>query len=259
MRDERMYKLYEVNRGTVLKGVNQKQECRCSEGKGIFKSPMNVLSRDHICEAIVYEIAKHYGVRCCYSKVIKVNNSIGSFSKYEDTKNNTIIPLEEIVNSSSLTVDKYVKVMNKLLYKRDFTECIRMLAIDFIVGQRDRHMENVAVYKLTDSWHKNSDKYKIYDMFDNGFCLASPTIPEHAIGELKQYNYSSRMGSGKDILEELIKHKKELSNFKNKLIMPKDVVDIITKCDRYCQIDDLLKLHMAKAICKRQRELVNRL
>ena len=252
-----MYKLYKMKSNGNQVGCCVKYECKINENEiGIFKLPINTLSRDHICESVAYKVAKVFGIEFCWSGVKNIDGNIGAFSRYEIDDKSKLVTLSSLTGVNNMIVDEYLSVMKRLLYKRDFEYCVQSLAIDFILGQRDRHFDNISVYKSSDKRHKRKELWCLYKMYDNGFCLASNTIPEHAVDELKYLDYSGRMGSGIDVLAELKKYRKYLKCFKRKEITLDTFTTIIRESDRYNQINEVLLKMMANAAYKRYELLV---
>lgn len=141
-------------------GYNIKRYGVMNEHYGIYKQRINPLVTDVESEIAVYLLAKRMGVSCCPA-VRADKNSVFSVFLYDFAK-------EYIVHFRRLFVG--VRSENELenlisvrpQYRNDF---IRMILLDFITRQDDRHLSNMAIKVSEDG----SECF--YPLYDNGRSL----------------------------------------------------------------------------------------
>lgn len=236
---ERLYKLYSIKDRSDYEGSTIKYECTINGERGIFKERRSMQSKDHVMEQVAYELANVLGVSCCFNRCRKAQGVYGSFSRFEIRDLSKVIPYANILNKDEGLVDIVLNNTIKLT-RNNINSFVKQLyqfiIFDFIMGQQDRHLENLAVERTSDR------KIKWYPLYDNGFCLSACSSHDTAITELGRGFYSSRMGDSSYIEENILAFRK--------LIFPDDLrkliryqnmniallLQIIDKSDKYNQI-----------------------
>lgn len=235
-KSEHVYKLYHPNVIEYEHGYLEKQECEVKGCRGIFKTQFIYKGLDNVMEAVCYNLAQLLGVRCCKDFVMMHNNKLGSFSAYDDEYNVdtffTVTKLTGLVEPSIDTLFGYILNINN---RQLAIEVYKMLVFDYIMGQLDRHMENMAFIV-------DKGSYKLYPAFDNGLCCFTPTsIDLNAIEQLKNGFYENRIGSDEEILRALYRYRPAIWNSDLRQIIRynnlsyNSINNIITQCDKYNQ------------------------
>jgi len=256
MQNKEIYKLYNIQENRNYKGTNNKFICTMKGEQGIFKLPLNSGSKDHIVEEICYRLANLLQIPCVYARVRKTEYGIGVFSRFEIKSEKILIHANEIYNSIELSAEEYIKLTlllfgekSKILYKS-----IQLLAFDFLTGQIDRHLLNIAFTQT------KKGTLNLYELYDNGLALYSMRDDDTAINWLNKGNYSGRMGNGEHVYEAL-RYALCLCNSKITNFIQLDkinynvVLDIIQNSDRYEQIIPERAEAMAKFICRQSDKL----
>lgn len=176
------------------------------DGKyGIYKQRINPLVTDVESEIAVYLLAKRLGVPCCPS-IRADKNTVFSVFRYEFSR-------EYIVQFRSLfdgfrSDNEYRNLLSvRPQYKDDIA---RMILLDFITRQDDRHLSNIAV-KISNQGES------FYPLYDNGrslFYEDTEEMVQNAINDIAGYATSfGYAGTYWDYVQEIAqdnKHFKEL-------------------------------------------------
>jgi hypothetical protein len=134
---------------------------------GIYKQRLNPLSTDVESERAVYLLAEKIGVSCC--PVFRTGaDTIFSAFQYDFSK-------EYIVHFRHLFEGNVLRSENEyhnLIALRPYykNEIIKMLILDFITRQDDRHLSNMAV-KISHSSGVDNYPETFYPLYDNGRSL----------------------------------------------------------------------------------------
>ena len=142
-------------------GQNEKRYIFNSDGSfGIAKKRLHPFSDDTQNEVLVYRIAKKSGVNCCYAEMIPEE---AVFSKYEfDLNKHYLVPARYILDGRNIDCNTYEDLIFGKL--KDFQDDVnRMLILDFLTLQEDRHLSNWAF--------QFNGKTIMYPIFDNGRSL----------------------------------------------------------------------------------------
>lgn len=249
---EKLYKLYIIKNKADYEGSTAKYECVINNERGLFKERMSMQSKDNVMEQVAYEIAQLLNVSCCKASCRKSNGIIGSFSRYEVVDLNNVQTYSKLIGKEELFADKLIERTIKLCNNNINTfvkQLYQYIIFDFIMGQHDRHLENLSVYK-------KKKEIVWYPLYDNGLCCFSTYANDASIDCLKRGFYSSRMGQSDDIIEAIIKYRKtiwdgdlnKLIHYKN--LSKKKIYDIIDKADKYNQIGKERKTETANFIFK---------
>ena len=139
----------------------------CYNGKyGIFKQRISPLVTDVESEVAVYELGKLLGVPCC--PAYKVNDD-AVFSEFlYDFSKEYIVHFRRLFDGPRGD-NEYKNLIEVRPQFRD--DIIRMLILDFITRQDDRHLSNIAI-KIS------ADGEVFYPLYDNGRSLFYEDTPE---------------------------------------------------------------------------------
>jgi hypothetical protein len=255
--NEKLYRLYRAKDMRDYDGSTAKVECDIDGEHGIFKERRSLRSKDHIMEQVAYELSKFMRVPCCkascrkvYStqaKIIGVTSSknviYGAFSRFECGAENmtTFGSLFDgsIMRGNIVDPEMILKVLTKRYGRMSeiTVTFFRYLIFDYIMGQLDRHEENIAL-TITNG------TVQMYPLFDNGLCLGAYEDNDSAIVALENGFYSSRMGSNADIIQTIAKFRTDnLKNVDIRKVIRYDLVNIdnvlraISISDKYNQMN----------------------
>jgi hypothetical protein len=239
---ENLYKLYNITDKKDYEGSTVKCECTINGEYGLFKERMSMQSKDNVMEDVAYRVAELLGVPCAFASCRKYKNIIGSFSRYEIPKGYDFIHLSSIYGVDELNV---VELLRQTILKSNnkvsniVTEIYKYIIFDYIMGQRDRHLGNLALLR-----NKNSinNKLLMYKLYDNGLCCFSTESNDNAIEMLNHRYYSSRIGTNEDIALAIQEYRKLISPGDLREIVQYDKVNekvlkyYFEKVDKYHQI-----------------------
>lgn len=142
-------------------GVNIKRYGVFEGRYGIYKKRLSPVTADVESELAVYRLAEAMGIRCC--KVMRVDeDTVFSCFEYDFAKE-YIIHMRRIMEGAlQRSGDEYLNLISvRPQYQADI---IRMIALDFVTRQDDRHLSNIAV-KIS------GDMEAFYPLYDNGRSL----------------------------------------------------------------------------------------
>lgn len=126
---------------------------------GIYKQRINPLTTDVESEVAVYLLAQKLGVPCCPAYRIDKDTVFSEF--LYDFSKEYIVHFRRFFNGSRSDNEYKNLVAVRPQYKDDIA---RMILLDFITRQDDRHLSNVAV-KMTATGES------FYSLYDNGRSL----------------------------------------------------------------------------------------
>lgn len=244
----KLYKLYNIKDKRDYEGSIEKCECSIKGEYGIFKERISMQSIDNVMEEVVYMIANITGVNCSFASCRKHNNIIGSFSRYEIPYGYEFEHLSTLVKRDELPVDElldYAINLSKMSKYNIIYELYKYIILDYIVGQRDRHLANLAViYKKVNN--KILD-FKLYNLYDNGLCCFASDSSDNRIQFLNNKFYSSRIGSNEEIISAIYQYRDRI--YTNDLIYlvhyeklnSSNLDYYISKADKYRQINKSCK------------------
>lgn len=122
-------------------------------------------------EKMCYEIAKVLGYSCARIELAKDNDGKLGVLNYLFVEDSSIEHMDAVsyLNIHNNERAMFYKISNikKTLDELDtnlFTDFIRIMIFDALVGEQDRHEENWGITKL-------KDKYMLSPLYDNGDCL----------------------------------------------------------------------------------------
>lgn len=188
-------------------GANLKRYGAYNGMYGIYKKRLHPFSNDIESEVAVYKIAQLIGVNCC--PAYKVDNDT-VFSRFMyDVPNQQIIHFRHFFDYNRGN-DEYLNLLSvRPQYQADI---VKMIALDFITRQDDRHLSNIAV-KIS-----GSDE-SFYPLYDNGRSLfyedTDETVEKAVKDPVKFCTNFGPSGTYYDILLEISKSGINLSKLIN--------------------------------------------
>lgn len=152
---------------------------------GIYKKRLSPLSCDAESELAVYELAKLMNVPCC--RVYKVDEDT-VFSTFEyDFASEYIVHMRRLFEGTdghSAFVRGDNEYLNLISARPQFqADFVRMIALDFVTRQDDRHLSNIA-FKI------GAEGESFYPLYDNGRSLFYEDTEEtaaRACGDIELY------------------------------------------------------------------------
>lgn len=223
--DQIFIKKVDVDGGSVIspEGINIKRYGVSKGYYGIYKKRLHPMSTDIESEVAVYELSKILGVKCCPAWLVPNRNDTIAFSKFEyNFAEEYIIHARRFFREGERTENEYKNLINKLpAFKIDIQ---RMIILDFVTRQTDRHLSNLAVLL-------NRNGAYLYSLYDNGRSLFhedSERFINEAINNIELYSSEfGPVGTYFDYVQDISKdiNIKKLVN----LNIPKDSIYKIYK------------------------------
>lgn len=256
--NEKLYKMYIIKNRQDYTGSIQKYECVINNERGMFKERISTQSKDHIMEQVAYELALLLGVKCCKASCRKTKGLYGSFSRFEVVDMDNVAPFENIANKQEMSTQELLEYTIGLTHdsKNSFVvNLYQYIIFDYILGQHDRHLENIAVYR------ENNNRIVWYPLYDNGLCCFSSYSNDTAIECLDRGFYSSRMGFSEEILKAIQKYRQAIfPNDLRKLIKYNKInynilMNIIDKSDKYNQMGAKRREATARFIMRQIKDI----
>jgi hypothetical protein len=153
-------------------GFNIKRYGVLNGSYGIYKQRLNPLSTDCESEVAVYLLAKKLGVPCCPAYFAN-GDAVFSAFRY-DFSREYFVHFRRLF-SGERSGNEYRNLLSvRPQYKNDI---IRMILLDFITRQDDRHLSNMAV--------KIGSAESFYPLYDNGRSLFYEDSEETAAKAVK--------------------------------------------------------------------------
>ena len=149
-------KFKEIKQSSI--GIARKFYGKYNKRYCVVKFSKQSNNRDIQNEIKYYEIASILGVKCCRVVYSRYDNKDCCISFFEYDKNKDVF-------SSFKKLNKPIEQIYKSLSKDEKIEFDKMMILEYILSQQDRHYSNIAL--LND---------KMYPLFDNGECLGVGSI-----------------------------------------------------------------------------------
>lgn len=190
------------------------------DGKyGIYKQRINPLVTDVESEIAVYLLAKRLGVPCCPS-VRADSNTVFSVFLYDFSKE-YIVHFRRFFDGER-SDNEYQNLLNvRPQYKDDIA---RMILLDFITRQDDRHLSNIAV-KI------DAEGESFYPLYDNGrslFYEDTQETVENAVNDIIGYSTSfGYLGTYWDYVQEIAQDNANFKDLIDLSITEQEVADIL--------------------------------
>jgi len=186
---------------------------------GIYKRRISPLTSDVESEIAVSFLAKKLGVPCCPAYWIDKDTVFSAF-QYDFSS-------EYIIHFRRLFTDKRSEneYENLVSIRPSYIDDIRrMILLDFITRQDDRHLSNIAI-KIS------SQEETFYPLYDNGrslFYEDTKELVEQAVKNIENYATSfGYSGSYWDYVQEIIKEKGSVKDLINLDISDEEIADIL--------------------------------
>ena len=186
---------------------------------GIYKQRISPLTTDVESEAAVYLLAKKLGVPCC--PVYRTDKDVVFSAFLYDFSKEYIVHFRRLIDGVRSKNEYQNLITARPQYKDDIA---RMILLDFITRQDDRHLSNMAV-KMTNG----SESF--YPLYDNGrslFYEDTEEMVQEAITDpaafATAFGYS---GTYWDYVLEIAAERGGLKNLINLNVSENDVFDIL--------------------------------
>ena len=205
-------------------GANIKRYGVCDGKYGIYKKRISPLSTDTESELAVYKLAKRLGVKCCPVRSVDEDTVFSEF-EYDFAK-------EYIVHFRRLFTDRGEnEYLNLLAVRPQYqADIIRMIALDFITRQDDRHLSNIAV-KVGGASESGSSTESFYPLYDNGRSLFYEDTEEtaaRAVADVALYSTGfGPVGTYYDCVMDIAASGIQFSKLMNLDIDESEVADIL--------------------------------
>jgi len=186
---------------------------------GIYKQRISPLTTDVESEIAVYKLAEKLGIPCCPAYMIDGNTMFSEF--VYDFAEEYIVHFRRLFDGAR-SDNEYQNLINiRSQYKEDI---IKMLILDFITRQDDRHLSNIAI-KIS----KEGESF--YPLYDNGrslFYEDTEEMVEKASENVALYATSfGYSGTYYDYLKDISATGIDLTSLVNLDISEKDIETIL--------------------------------
>ena len=186
---------------------------------GIYKQRINPLLTDVESEVAVYLLAQKLGVPCCPAYRTDKDTVFSEF--LYDFSKEYIVHFRQLFDGSRSDNEYQNLISVRPQYNDDIA---RMILLDFITRQDDRHLSNIAI-KMS-----GSDEY-FYPLYDNGrslFYEDTEEMVEDALTDPATYATSFGFaGTYWDYVQEIATERGTLSDLIDLNITEKDIADIL--------------------------------
>jgi len=186
---------------------------------GIYKQRINPLSTDVESEVAVYLLAKRLGVPCC--DVYQTDKDVVFSGFMYDFNEQYIVHFRRLFNDKR-SDNEYINLITvRPQYK---TDIIRMILLDFITRQDDRHLSNIAI-------KCSSEGESFYPLYDNGRSLFYEDTPEMVMQAIKDpIKYATTfgyVGTYWDYIKEIASECRDFSSLIDLNISTAEISDIL--------------------------------
>ena len=204
-------------------GYNIKRYGVYNRQYGIYKQRISPLTTDAESEAAVYLLSQKLGVPCCPA-YLTGKNTVFSVFLYDFSKE-YIVHFRRLFDKAR-SDNEYRNLVNLRPQYRD--DIARMILLDFITRQDDRHLSNIAV-KISG---KTESFYPLYDNGRSLFFEDTEEMTAQAVANPSAYatgfGYS---GTYWDYTQEIAKERGGLKGLINLDISEKEIADILKKAE----------------------------
>ena len=202
-------------------GYNIKRYGAYEGNYGIYKQRISPLTTDIESEVAVYLLAKKLRVLCCPAYRIDKNTIFSAF--LYDFSKEYIVHFRRLFNGARSDNEYHNLITVRPQYK---DEIARMILLDFITRQDDRHLSNIA-FKMGG---KSESFYPLYDNGRSLFYEDTEELVAQAIADPKNYATSfGYSGTYYDHVCEIAEERGGLKNLIDLDITKEDIVDILEK------------------------------
>ena len=194
----------------------------CFGGRyGIYKQRISPLATDVESETAVYMLAEKLGVPCCPAYKTDKDTVFSEF--LYDFSKEYIVHFRRLFDGQRSDNEYRNLVAIRPMFREDI---IRMLILDFITRQDDRHLSNIAI-------KVSGDKESFYPLYDNGrslFYEDTPETVEKACSDIEGYATNFGMtGTYWDHLKDISAEGTDLSALVNLNISGREIAGILKK------------------------------
>ena len=186
---------------------------------GIFKQRINPLATDVESEIAVYKLSKRLGIPCCPVYRFDKNTIFSEF--LYDFSNEYIVHFRRLFDGAR-SENEYQNLINvRPQYKEDI---IKMLVLDFITRQDDRHLSNIAV-------KVSNNVESFYPLYDNGRSLFYEDTEEtvnNACNNIEMYSTNfGYSGTYYDYITDIANEGVSFKNLVNLDIIDSEIEEIL--------------------------------
>ena len=186
---------------------------------GIYKQRINPLVTDVESEIAVYLLAQKLGVPCCPAYRADKDTAFSEF--LYDYSKEYIVHFRRLFDGARGKNEYQNLVSARPQYKDDIA---RMILLDFITRQDDRHLSNIAI-KMSGS------NESFYPLYDNGRSLFYEDTEEMVVNALSSpATYATSFGFAGtywDYVQQIATERGTLSNLIDLTITEKEIADIL--------------------------------
>ena len=192
---------------------------------GIYKQRINPLVTDVESEVAVYLLAKKLGVPCCPAHRVDKDTVFSTF--LYDFSREYIVHFRRLFDGQR-SDNEYQNLISVRPQYRD--DIVRMILLDFITRQDDRHLSNMAI--------KMSGKGEsFYPLYDNGRSLfyedTEETVQNAANNPIDYATSFGYTGTYWDYIKEIAAEHENIKGLINLNINERDVTEILKQSGFY--------------------------
>jgi len=188
---------------------------------GIYKQRISPLTTDVESEAVVYLLAQKLGISCCPAYRIDKDTVFSAF-QYDFSKE-YIVHFRRLFEGVRSDNEYQNLISVRPQYKDDIA---RMILLDFITRQDDRHLSNIAI-------KMGGRTESFYPLYDNGRSLFYEDTEEmvrQAVSDPEGYATSfGYSGTYFDYVLEIAEERGGLSGLINLDVSKEEIADVLTE------------------------------
>lgn len=188
---------------------------------GIFKQRINPLVTDVESEVAVYLLARKLGVDCCPAYRTDKNSVFSTF--LYDFSKEYIVHFRRLFDSARSDNEYRNLIAVRPRYK---DEIAKMILLDFITRQDDRHLSNIAI-KLS------GKRESFYPLYDNGrslFYEDTEEMVQNAVNDPVKYATSfGYSGTYWDYVKEIARERSDLKTLLNLNISRDEIESLLNE------------------------------
>ncbi len=200
-------------------GYNIKRYGVYNENYGIYKQRISPLTTDVESEVAVYLLAQELGISCCPAYRIDKDTVFSAF--LYDFSKEYIVHFRRLFDGARSDNEYQNLISVRPQYKDDIA---RMIMLDFITRQDDRHLSNIAI-KIS------GQSESFYPLYDNGRSLFYEDTEEMAARAVADpANYATSFGySGTyyDYVKEIAREREGLAGLIKFDITRVEIIDVL--------------------------------
>jgi len=186
---------------------------------GIYKQRINPLTTDVESEVAVYLLAKKMNVPCCPAYRTDENTVFSTF--LYDFSSEYVVHFRRFFESLRSDNEYQNLISVRPQFKDDI---IRMIILDFVTRQDDRHLSNIAL-KI----HGQNETF--YPLYDNGRSLFYEDTQEIVTKAVSDSALNATgfgfSGTYWDYLQEIVQENKNIKELINLDVSEKDIIEVL--------------------------------